>query len=140
MLIGVGTLIVTIIALIPAFLALNKETSDLYYSYNRQESETPAFVDEAKYKAFLRDNNIPSRRITLQLKNVGNAPVGEIKYSVTVPGVIVRYAYTPSKQENSVWVDTPENKDFGFASTISSLTQVVSEKNGSSLPLTLAQS
>jgi hypothetical protein len=80
--IGIITLIVTIIALIPAFLALNKETPDLYYSYNRQATEIPAFVDEEKFKAFLRENKIPSHRVTIQMKNVGNAPVAEIKDSI----------------------------------------------------------
>jgi len=123
--IGFGTLIVTIIALIPAFLSLNKEKPNLYYSYSHQSSETPAFVNETKFKKFLKENNIPSNRFTIKMKNVGNAPAEVIKFSVNVPGVIVRYAYNPSNKENPVWVDVPENKDFGFESDISSSSQVV---------------
>jgi hypothetical protein len=82
-------------------------------------------ITEALRRLTGKTHNIPSSRIVLQLKNVGNASAEEIKYSMAVPGYIVRYAYTPSKSESPVWVDMPEDRDFGFASTAQSLTQVV---------------
>jgi len=124
-LIGVGTLIVTIIALVPAFLSLNKEMPELYYSFSVQKSETPAFIDDLKFKDFLRENNIPKNRISILFRNNGNAPAKEIKFSVKVPGVIIRYEYKPPQQDNPVWVDVPDNKDYGFESSISSISQTV---------------
>jgi hypothetical protein len=123
--IGIGTLIVTVIALVPAFLSLNKEAPDLYYNYEIQKSETPAFVNESKFKDFLRENNIPGNRVSISFRNNGNAPAKEIKFSIKVPGVIIRYEYKPKKVDKPVWVDVPDTKDYGFASTVPSVSQSI---------------
>lgn len=119
------SLIVAIIALIPAFMSLNKEKADLYYSYVAKHYETPEGIEDKLFDDFLKNNDIPRHRFALQLQNGGNAPVKEIKLSVKTPGPIVRYLFGPSQKEKPVWVEIPENKELGFNSGVINIVETL---------------
>lgn len=125
--IAVVTLIVSIIAVIPAFLSLNTKKPDVYWSRELRNYKAPEGIKEALFDDFLKKNNIPPFSYSLILKNVGNAPSKIVKFSITLDGHIVRYAFYPSKIENPIWVDVPPNKEFGFNSNLSDI--VNSAKN-----------
>ena len=123
--IATTSLMVALIALIPAFLSLNKEKPKLYYSYKITHYDTPGGINAKLFDEFLAKNNIPKHRFSLQIKNCGNAPAKEIKFSATSPGQIVRYVFTPSKIEKPPWVDVPDDRELGFGSGKTSVSQTV---------------
>lgn len=119
------SLIVALIALIPAFLSLNKEKADLYYSYVAKHYETPEGIDDKLFDDFLIKNDIPRHRFALQFQNGGNAPVKETKLSVKTLGPIVRYLCNPSQKDKPVWVEVPENKELGFNSGVTNIVETI---------------
>ncbi len=123
--IAAASIIVAIIALIPAFLSLNEEKSELYYSYKAKHYETPEGIDDKLFDDFFTKNNIPRHRLSVQFKNGGNALTKEIKLSVKTPGQIVRYVCTPSKKDNPIWVELPDDKELGFSSGISNIVEKI---------------
>lgn len=123
--IAAASLIIAIIALIPAFLSLNKEKPNLFYSYKIKHYETPEGIEGKLFDDFLVKNNIPKHRFSLQIKNSGNAPAKEIKFSVAPAGQIVRYLFTPSKKEKPIWVEVPDDKELGFSSGITNIVQTI---------------
>lgn len=118
-----ASFIITVIALIPAFFALNKEKPDLHYSYVLTHYEAPDGIDAQLFNDFLIENNIAPHRLSIQIKNAGNAPSKKIKISVNTPDLVVRYSYTPSQEDNPVWVVLPPNKELGFESDIRNVVQ-----------------
>ena len=121
--IATATFVVAILALIPAFLSLNKEKPDLYYSYILSHYKAPDGIEEKLFTEFLTKNKISAHRLSLQIKNTGNAPSKVVKLSVETQSSIVRYAYTPSKKDNPVWVVLPDDAELGFDSDISKTDQ-----------------
>ena len=121
--IATATVVVAILALIPAFLSLNKEKPDLHYSYILSHYKAPDGIEEKLFTEFLTKNKIPTHRLSLQIKNTGNVLSKEVKLSVETQGSIVRYAYTPSQEDNPVWVVLPANAELGFGSGINKIVQ-----------------
>ncbi len=121
--IATASFIVAILALIPAFLSLNKEKPDLHYSYILSHYKAPDGIKEKLFTEFLTKNKIPTHRIALQIKNAGNAPSKVVKLSVETPGSIVRYIYNPSQEDNPVWVALPANAELGFGHDINKIIQ-----------------
>ena len=131
--IAVVTLIISIMALVPAFLSLNKEKAALYWSFILSSYEAPEGIDQALFSKFLKDNNIPTNRFSLQIKNCGNAPSEQIKFSVKTEGEIVRWIFNPSQKENPVWVDVPADKELGFKSGVSNTVQIIKNLSANKL-------
>jgi len=121
--IATATFVVAILALIPAFLSLNKEMPDLHYSYILSHYKAPDGIEEKLFTEFLTKNNIPTHRLSLQFKNTGNVPSKEVKLSVETQSSIVRYAYTPSKKDDPVWVVLPDDAELGFGSGTKKIVQ-----------------
>ena len=119
------TLIVSIIAIIPAFLSLNKEKSVVFWSYELREYSAPEGIESNLFFNFLKKNNIPPFLFSLKLKNCGNIPSKEIKFSVSTQGQIVRYVFNPSQTEKPIWVEVPTDKELGFNSGVSNIVQTV---------------
>jgi hypothetical protein len=116
---GVLTLLATIIAAVPAFLTLNKNEPLVYYSV--EDKPLPFSNHEAvkEFREFLVQKNIPPDNLEIKLRNVGNAPAKEIKLLVNVPGSLIKWEFRPSKNDTPPWADVPNNINFGFNSNIS---------------------
>jgi len=121
--IAIVTLIVLIIAIIPAFLSLNKEKSVIFWSYELREYSSPDGIKSDLFFDFLKKNNIPPFLLTLKLINRGNIPSKEVKFSVSTNGQIVRYVFKPSQKEKPIWVEIPADKELGFNSSITNIVQ-----------------
>lgn len=119
------TLIVSIIAVIPAFLSLNKEKSVVFWSHELREYSAPDGIESHLFFDFLKKNNIPPFLFSLKLKNCGNIPSKEIKFSASTHGQIVRYVFNPSQTEKPIWVEIPADKEFGFNSGVTNIVQTV---------------
>lgn len=123
----VTSVVVATIALIPAFLSLNKEKAELYYSYSVAEYKAPEGIDEALFENFLVTNAIPRSNISIRIKNAGNAPCSEIKLAVDLPGSVVRTSFIPSEADNSAWVVVPPDKFIGLGSAEARVTETVKQ-------------
>lgn len=115
---GILTLLVTFVASVPAFLALNKNEPILYYSIENKALPFGHIEAIKEFREFLMQKQIPPENLELKFRNVGNAAAKEINLLVTIPGYIVKWEYKPSRNEMPPWVDLPANSDFGFKSTI----------------------
>jgi hypothetical protein len=126
-LIVIATIASTVITVIPAFLSLNKERPELYYSYKLQRYETPNGIKRELFAEFLKQHSIPTQRLFVQIKNVGNAPVKKVKMCVETSGAIVRYGYTPSQKKVPAWVVIPPDEELGMASGVHRTSQQFSD-------------
>ncbi len=124
-LIAIVTIIVAIIAIIPAFLSLNKEKSVVYWSFESRAYSAPDGIEKNLFFDFLKKNNIPPFLLSLKLKNCGNIPSKEVRFSVSTHGQIVRYVFTPSQTDNPIWVEIPPDKELGFNSGVTNIVQTV---------------
>jgi hypothetical protein len=115
---GVLTLLATIAASVPAFLALNKNEPLVYYSVEDKPLPFGNIEAMKEFREFLIQKKIPPDNLQIKLRNVGNAPAKEVKLLVTVPGNVVKWEYNPSKSDTPPWADVPNNSNFGFNSNM----------------------
>lgn len=111
--IAVLTLVVSITALVPAFLSLQKTKPKVVYDIELKKIEAPELVDEKLFESFLKENKIPPETLVVRLKNIGKAAAEVTKISVETPSSIVRYGWNPRASSNPIWVELDEGKDFG---------------------------
>lgn len=102
------TLIVAVIAAIPAFLGLNKEQSHIFFSDQTTGIMVPSSLDEPKVRSILASNGIASDYVTLDLVNQGNKEAPEVRISVTVPGNIMSAWTVPALSDKPIWVQLPD--------------------------------
>jgi hypothetical protein len=107
-LIAIVTLIVTAIALVPAFLSLNDKKADVFYSAFISQVSIPESLDKNSILQLLQSNGVPGTTLELNLINQGNASANEVKLSITLPSDIIAVWSTPSKSDKPVWVELPE--------------------------------
>ena len=123
--VGVLTLISTLLALIPAFLSLNTKHAAVFYSLEMSEVEIPNTLDRGKIEELLNSNNIPLSTLELKIINQGNASADLVKVSLNLPSSIMSVWTVPSKEDSPVWVDIPsieeENFDDSFRLTLKKL-------------------
>lgn len=102
------TIIITIVVSIPAFLSLNEEHSEIYYSYSSSVIQIPSTLNEDDVKQILLDNGIPQNTLTVTVINQGNGFAEEVLISIEVPGEIITAWSSPSKQDSPIWVEIPD--------------------------------
>lgn len=108
----VTVILVTIIASIPSFIALEKDTPKIFYEVKTSHISIPDALDIIKVQQMLQENGISNSILGLSLINQGNSVAKEIKISVEVPGKIVRIWSNPSIEDKPVWVDIPDISSF----------------------------
>lgn len=119
------TFLVTLVALVPAFLALNKDQPRLYYSVTTKSYSPPEEYMQQAFLELLRKFNMPASRCEICVINSGNAPAKEARLLIKAQGSIVRTQWNPPKEAQEVWVDTPENREFGFGGATTRVSDVI---------------
>ena len=120
LLIPLITLIITIIALIPAFLSLNDKEAIIYYQMKFSKINIPKSINEDKALKLLKDNGIPDNTLELKIINQGNTSAKKVKISISLPNEPMAIWSKPSKKDNPIWIELPQfNK---LKSTNSNLT------------------
>ena len=108
--IGLLTLVLTIIALIPAFLSLNDKEAEIYYSIKSSHITIPSKLDSDKAISTLEGAGIPGSTLELSLINQGNTKSESTKFEIELPKDIIAIWSEPSKEQNPIWVDIPDLK------------------------------
>ncbi len=106
--IGILTIIVTLIAAIPSFLTLNDEHPKIYYSTAASDIKIPSALNEKDIKTILTDNGIPLNTVSVSLINQGNGAAKSVMVSIKVPGEIVTAWSVPSEADSPIWVKLPK--------------------------------
>lgn len=105
-------ILATLIASIPSFIALDKDTPKIFYEVKTSSISIPEALDIVKVQRILQENGISVSNLGLSLINQGNSVAKEIKISVEVPGKIVRIWSNPNIEDKPVWVDIPDMSSF----------------------------
>jgi hypothetical protein len=108
--IGVIMLILTALALVPAFLSLNTKQAEVFYSLEKSQVGVPSTLDRQKIEKALNSNGIPLSTLELKIINQGNATADVIKVSANLPSDIMSIWTVPSKEDAPIWVDLPDIK------------------------------
>lgn len=101
------TLILTILALIPAFLSLNDKEAEIYYSVKASHINIPSKLDTDKAILTLETAGIPGSTLEVSLINQGNTKSESTKFEIEVPDEILAVWSEPSKNQKSIWVNIP---------------------------------
>ena len=104
------TLILTILALIPAFLSLNDKEAEIYYSVKTSHINIPSKLDTEKAISTLETAGIPGSTLEVSFINQGNTKSESIKFDIEVPDEIIAVWTEPSKKQNPIWVNIPDLK------------------------------
>lgn len=107
---GIITLIITIIALIPAFLSLNDKEAKIYYSVKISHINIPSTIDANQALSTLERANIPGSTLEISFINQGNAQADSVKFEIEVPKEIMTTWTEPSNKSKHIWVDIPDLK------------------------------
>lgn len=105
--IGILTVIATLVAGIPSLLSLNKEHPEIFYSISSSEITIPSELNGEEVKKILTMNGIPLNTLNVTLINQGNGPSNEILVSIRVPGTVVTVWSLPSEKDSPIWVELP---------------------------------
>lgn len=107
-LIPIITLIIAVIALVPAFLSLNDKEAMIYYQIEFSKINIPKSINENKALELLKDNGIPNNTLEVKIINQGNASAKKIKISISLPEEPMVVWSQPSRNDNPIWVDIPQ--------------------------------
>ncbi len=107
---GLLTLIMTIMALIPAFLSLNDKEAKIFYSVKSFHINIPSTLNVNQALSTLENAGIPGSTFEMSLINQGNALADSIRFEIEVPNEILAIWSEPPKKSNPIWVDIPELK------------------------------
>src|ERR1044072_677859 len=105
---GVLTVIATLVAAIPAFLQLGQDRASVYYEFQALSVLNPTSGDVERVKTILQQNNIPDSRAVLKIINTGDGVAKKVKAQVTLEGSIVEVSTDPNLESNPIWVDLPK--------------------------------
>ena len=107
-LLGLLTLIVTLLALIPAFLSLNDKEASIYYSVKHFNVSITSALDTNLALSALEDAGIPGSTIELTLINQGNKEAESVRIEIQVPDEILAIWSEPSEESMPIWVTIPK--------------------------------
>ena len=111
LIVGVITVIATIIAAIPGFVTLNRDRPDVYFSQETASILNSTVTDFDRIKGVLKSNGIPDSLSRLTIVNWGNGPANFVRFRAAVPGEVQKITSSPSALDKPAWVDLP--LDFG---------------------------
>lgn len=102
------TLIATIIAIIPAFLALNDKEALVYFSVNTSHITIPSSLDGEQAVSALEKAGIPGSTVELSILNQGNTLAENIKFEIQTPSNVLTIWTEPTKETEPIWVEIPD--------------------------------
>lgn len=120
---GILTLILTVVTAIPSFYSAFSNTPKIYYSVANQKILIPASIEETKIKKLLKDNDISEATLKIDIVNSGDVQAKSVKVGVTSPGEIELIKTDPPANPTPIWVKikidhdpkkVPENAIFSF--------------------------
>lgn len=101
---GILTLLVSIIAAIPGFYSAFGDRSHVVYSISEHQISVPFEIDKEKIKKLLRENDIPDITQRIEIINTGEAVARQVKVGVTANGKIIYAKSEPPAEPEPVWV------------------------------------
>ena len=104
---GVVTVLVTIVSAIPNFMGLYSELPDVYFDRFSSSVIIPQSIGEKRVRKILQSNGIPDSTFRINLINQGNGFAKEVKVAIEVPGQIMALTSVPSSKDEPIWVDVP---------------------------------
>ena len=105
---GLITLIATIIAIIPAFLALNDKEAIVYYSVDASHISIPSSLDSQQAISALEKAGIPGSTVGLSIINQGNRLAENIKFEIQTSNNVLAIWTEPTKESKPIWVEIPD--------------------------------
>lgn len=104
---GILTLLIAIMASVPAFLSLNDKDPDVYYQISTSHVTIPTFLNTEQTMKALEIAGIPATTYEISIINQGNAPQAETKLEISLPSPIVATWTQPLGSDNPIWVTIP---------------------------------
>jgi len=99
------TLVVTVLAAIPAFQGILGNRARVYYNVARHELMVPPGEDEDEIRSLLEQKGLADATLHISLINKGDAKAGEVKVSGDVSGEVKSVTTEPPAASRPVWVD-----------------------------------
>lgn len=101
---GALTILVAIIAAIPAFQEGFGNQPRVYYAVSVDQLGLPSSIDGARVQELLKQNRIPGSTVRVGIINKGDAAAKLVKAGVQVPGNIDTPRTDPPPEPEPVWV------------------------------------
>jgi len=106
---AVLTLLATIATSVPSFISLKRDRPSIYYDVQDISVLNAHSPNYRELLPILKAKGIPTGRLMLNLRNVGDVEAKEVEVGVHVPGEIAEILTLPKASDQPVWVDLPKD-------------------------------
>ncbi len=105
LILGVLTIIATLITAVPGFLSLKAKHPQITFEARKSQISFPTNTNGLRIKEILDREGIPDASFIVALKNSGDQPAAIVNVSISALGKVIAASSRPSPQDHPPWVN-----------------------------------